>query len=129
MAKPHFQAGQSQNSGTADQSALPNGEAQGGDPKAAQDGDWGLGADGSHPAANWILGSIFVLVLAGVFSFIVYKKLGEAKFAAATEPLQAGATEAPANGTNAPKPAVAADPFEQPTSGAGTKAVAAKEPP
>src|SRR4051794_23929916 len=110
MAKPHFQAGNSQNSGTADESAVSNGEASRRVSETGKDGDWGLPSGGGHPGANLILGSIFVLVLAGVFSFVVYKKMGEAKFQSAADNMQAQSTPAP-NAVDGAKPPMTGDPF------------------
>ena len=82
MAKPNAQTGHGSGSGTTDESALPHGEAS---RRAADDNagtskaDWGLSDAKDDSKLSRILGLVLVLVLAGVFSFIAYRKYNEAK--------------------------------------------------
>jgi nucleoid-associated protein YgaU len=82
MAKPNAQTGHGSSSGTADESALPNGETSrrgadehGDAPKA----DWGIPNAKDESNVSRILGLVLVLVLVGVFSFIAYRKYNEAR--------------------------------------------------
>ncbi len=81
MAKPHSQTGHGPLGGTEDESSLAHGEASRGD----AEGDGGTEADWDIPAApdnsplSRILGVVLVVVLAGVFSFVAYRKYDEAR--------------------------------------------------
>jgi nucleoid-associated protein YgaU len=81
MAKPYSQTGHGPLGGTEDESSLAHGEASRGD----AEGDGGTEADWDIPAApdnsplSRILGVVLVVVLAGVFSFVAYRKYDEAR--------------------------------------------------
>jgi len=97
MAKPYAQTGHGSSSGTTDESALPHGEASrraADDNADASKADWGLSDSKDESKLSRILGLVLVLVLAGVFSFIAYRKYNEAKLhpladTAATGPISA----------------------------------------
>jgi hypothetical protein len=82
MAKPNAQTGHGSGSGTADESALPHGETSrraADDNADASKADWGLPNAKDESKLSRILGLVLVLVLAGVFSFIAYRKYNEAR--------------------------------------------------
>jgi LysM repeat protein len=81
MAKPNSQTGHGSFGGTEDESSLAHREASRGD----SEGDGGHEADWEIPDAHdnsplsRILGLVLVIVLAGVFSFVAYRKYDEAR--------------------------------------------------
>jgi nucleoid-associated protein YgaU len=81
MAKPHPQAGHGAAGGTADESSLAHGEAAGRD--AHDDGeheaDWDVPTAPDNSTLSRILGVVLVVVVAGVFSFVAYRKYDEAR--------------------------------------------------
>jgi LysM repeat protein len=82
MAKPYAQTGHGSSSGTTDESSLPHGEASrraADDNADASKADWGLSDAKDESKLSRILGLVLVLVLAGVFSFIAYRKYNEAR--------------------------------------------------
>jgi nucleoid-associated protein YgaU len=99
MAKPNFQTGHGPLGGTEDESALAHGEAS----RSDAEGDGGHEADWEIPTApdnsplSRILGLVLVVVLAGVFSFVAYRKYDEARRNPASQTVDAtggGATPA-----------------------------------
>lgn len=105
MAKPNAQTGHGSSSGTADESTLPHGEAsrRGADDNAdGSQADWGLPNAKDESKLSRILGLVLVLVLAGVFSFIAYRKYNEARLHPTPEMA--------ANGTINPQPHTGVEP-------------------
>lgn len=80
MAKPNSQTGHGSFGGAEDESALAHGETSGGD--AEGDGpaaDWDIPAAPDNSPLSRILGLVLVVVLAGVFTFVAYRKYEEAR--------------------------------------------------
>jgi nucleoid-associated protein YgaU len=79
MAKPNPQAGHGPFGGTEDESALAHREAAGSDAEDGHEADWDVPASPDNSTLSRILGLVLVVVLAGVFSFVAYRKYQEAK--------------------------------------------------
>jgi nucleoid-associated protein YgaU len=81
MAKPYPQAGHGSHSGTEDESALAHGEASRGDAEGdgGSEADWDVPSAPDNSTLSRILGLVLVVVLAGVFSFVAYRKYDEAR--------------------------------------------------
>jgi nucleoid-associated protein YgaU len=124
MAKPNAQTGHGSSSGTADESTLPNGEnsRRGADDGAdAPRADWGLPNANDESKLSRILGLVLVLVLAGVFSFIAYRKYNEAR-------LHPG-PETTANGPISPQPQTGAETQSSANGEAQNSTLASTSPP
>ena len=79
MAKPYPQTGHGSVGGTEDESALAHREAAGSDAEDGHEADWDVPASPDNSTLSRILGLVLVVVLAGVFSFVAYRKYQEAK--------------------------------------------------
>ncbi len=79
MAKPNHQAGHGPVGGTEDESAFAHREAAGSDAEDGHEADWDVPASPDNSTLSRILGLVLVVVLAGVFSFVAYRKYQEAK--------------------------------------------------
>ncbi len=98
MAKPNPQAGHGPFGGAEDESTLAHREAAGSDAEGGHEADWDVPASPDNSTLSRILGLVLVVVLAGVFSFVAYRKYQEAKLnpAALTVDATAPGTEAAA---------------------------------
>src|SRR5580693_1778004 len=97
MAKPNPQAGHGPFGGTEDESALAHREAAGSDAEDGHEADWDVPASPDNSPLSRILGLVLVVVLAGVFSFVAYRKYDEARRNPASQTVDAtggGATPA-----------------------------------
>jgi nucleoid-associated protein YgaU len=81
MAKPNFQTGHGPLGGTEDESALAHGEASRSDAESdgGSEADWEIPTAPDNSPLSRILGLVLVVVLAGVFSFVAYRKYDEAR--------------------------------------------------
>jgi nucleoid-associated protein YgaU len=81
MAKPNPQTGHGPLGGTADESSFAHGEDSRGDTEGdgTPEADWDVPAASDNSPLSRILGLILVVVLAGVFSFVAYRKYDEAR--------------------------------------------------
>ena len=81
MAKPNPQASHSPFGGTTDESSLAHGEASrgGAEDDGGSEADWEVPAAHDNSRLSRILGLVLVVVLAGVFSFVAYRKYDEAR--------------------------------------------------
>jgi nucleoid-associated protein YgaU len=81
MAKPNSQTGHGSFGGTEDESSLAHGEASRGDTEAegGSEADWDIPAAPDNSSLSRILGLVLIVVLAGVFSFVAYRKYDEAR--------------------------------------------------
>jgi nucleoid-associated protein YgaU len=81
MAKPNFQTGHGPLGGTEDESALAHGEASRSDAESdgGSEADWEIPSAPDNSPLSRILGLVLVVVLAGVFSFVAYRKYDEAR--------------------------------------------------
>ena len=100
MAKPNSQTGHGPVSGTTDESSLAHGEASRGDAEGdgGTEADWDIPAAPDNSSLSRILGLVLVVVLAGVFSFVAYRKYQEAKLNPAALTVDATAPGAEAAG-------------------------------
>jgi nucleoid-associated protein YgaU len=81
MAKPYPQTGHGPLGGTEDESALAHGEVSRSDSEGdgGHEADWEIPTSPDNSPLSRILGLVLVLVLAGVFSFVAYRKYDEAR--------------------------------------------------
>jgi nucleoid-associated protein YgaU len=81
MAKPNSQTGHGSHGGTEDESSLAHGEASRGDAEGdgGSEADWDIPAAPDNSTLSRILGLVLIVVLAGVFSFVAYRKYDEAR--------------------------------------------------
>ena len=98
MAKPNPQTGHGSFGGATDESSFAHGETSRGDAEgdAGHEGDWDVPSAPDNSPLSRILGLVLIVVLAGVFSFVAYRKYDEARrnpsalTADATDPTQPG---------------------------------------
>ena len=107
MAKPYSQTGHGPLGGTEDESALAHGETSRSDAESdlGHEADWEIPTAPDNSPLSRILGLVLVVVLAGVFSFVAYRKYDEARRNPASQ--TADATVGPAS------------PFDPPTESQG----------
>jgi nucleoid-associated protein YgaU len=79
MAKPNSQTGHGPLGGTEDESALAHGETSRSDAESDGEADWEIPSAPDNSPLSRILGLVLVVVLAGVFSFVAYRKYDEAR--------------------------------------------------
>jgi hypothetical protein len=80
MAKPNPQTGHGSFGGAEDESALAHGETSRGDAEGdGTEADWDIPAAPDNSPLSRILGLVLVVVLAGVFTFVAYRKYEEAR--------------------------------------------------
>ncbi len=125
MAKPNAQTGHGPLSGTADESALSNGEtsrrSSDGSPDAHPKPDWEVPDATDDSSTSRILGLILVLVLVGVFSFVAYRKYNEARLHPTADTMVADNNGIPPASTGSDRaPAAGPDPATSNTAASDT---------
>jgi nucleoid-associated protein YgaU len=123
MAKPHSQTGHGPLGGTEDESSLAHGEASRGDAEGDEghDGDWDVPSAHDNSPLSRILGLVLIVVLAGVFSFVAYRKYDEARrnpaIAQTTDPTDP--TQPSSGAASEPSPFGGEEPGKTPSAAAG----------
>ena len=139
MAKPNPQTGHGPFGGTTDESSFAHGEASRGDAEGdAHEGDWDVPTAPDNSPLSRILGLVLVVVLAGVFSFVAYRKYDEARrnpqslenlADADGSPASSDAPADPATPNTADQSTTAPSPTERPVATASTDAFGSLEEP